>query len=442
VAPTVTVSQSSIPQSGNKPLYLYGAPGLQLSRTPTPGAPAYVNLLELASVVWTQAPALQSNSTLDPSVNPNVPVNLYLASNNAGGQNRDITVSLACSSGGTTLTANRVINLSTAVTLQTFNLPLGAPLTCTTGNRWVLTIRNNTVGAGSRELRVYPVSGGNTSQVVLPTTTVINVNSVAVYDAVYPGGGAIVTTLSGTTVYVRSVISDPFGSFDITSASILITDSTGSVRVNGATMTQAADSGAATKTYEYAYAVPAGGPAGAWTARVTGVEGTEGTVTDLAQTALNVIIPMPSITAVKAVSTYSDPYNNTTNPKSIPGAVMLYTLTVINSGLGPVDADTMTVTDPIPSNTSMCVSTLCSNPPVTFTCSAAPACGLTYNYATAVSYTNQPGGVGPYNYTPVPDAGGYDAAVTGFRVNPAGAFNGVAGPPYSQFTIQFRVKIK
>ena len=151
---------------------------------------------------------------------------------------------------------------------------------------------------------------------------------------------------------------------------------------------------------------------------------------------------MPSITAVKAVSTFSDPYNNTTNPKSIPGAVMLYTVTVINSGLGPVDANTTTVTDTISVNTSMCVSNLCSNPPVTFTCSAAPACGLTYTYATTVTYTNRAGGVGPYDYTPVPDADGYDAAVTGFSVNPAGVFNWAAGAPYPQITIQFKVKIK
>jgi len=208
-APTVIVSQSSIPQSGNKPLYLYGTPGLQLSRMQTPGTPAYVNLLEGQTVTWTETPVLQANSTLDPSVNANVPVNLYLASNNAGGQNRNITVSLVCSSGGTALTANRVIFLSTAVTPQSFNLPLGATLPCAAGNSWRLTIRNNTGGPGSRELRVYPVSGGNISQVVLPTTTVINVDSVAVYDAAYSGGSAIVTTPTGTTVYVRTVISDP-----------------------------------------------------------------------------------------------------------------------------------------------------------------------------------------------------------------------------------------
>ena len=56
--------------------------------------------------------------------------------------------------------------------------------------------------------------------------------------------------------------------------------------------------------------------------------------------------------------------------------------------------------------------------------------------------TNRAGGVGPYDYTPVPDASGYDAAVTGFRVNPSGAFSGSTGPPDPQFTLQFRVKIK
>jgi hypothetical protein len=32
--------------------------------------------------------------------------------------------------------------------------------------------------------------------------------------------------------------------------------------------------------------------------------------------------------------------------------------------------------------------------------------------------------------------------VTGFQVKPSGAFSGVGGPPYSQFTVQFQVKIQ
>lgn len=446
-APTVIVSQSSIPQSGNKPLYLYGDPGLQLSRTPTPGAPAYVNLLELQSVVWTEAPVLQANSTLDPTVNPNVPVNLYLASNNAGGQNRDITVSLACSSGGTVLTANRVIFLSTAVTLQTFNLPLGAPLTCTAGNSWVLTIRNNTTGAGSRELRVYPVSGGNISQAVLPTTTVINVDSVAVYDAAYPGGIAIVTTPTSTIVYVRSVISDPFGSFDITSASIIITDSTGSVRVNGAAMTQVADSGTLTKTYEYSYAVPAGGPAGNWTVRVVGAEGTEGTVSDLAQTALNVYIPMPNILILKSAMTISDPFNGVVNPKAIPGAIMQYTIQTSNQGDGAADNNSLAVTDRIPANTELFVNDIgvVGSGPVLFT-DGAPSSGLTYTFsglgsgADSLSFSNDGGA--SFTYTPAPDANGCDPSVTDVRISLGGAFTFSAGLPRPSFTLQFRIRVK
>jgi len=442
-ASTVTVSASAIPAQGNKPLYLYDAtsvPAYKLSRTPMAVTPAAFVAIPRGNTTWTWTlnPALQSSVT----ITTNIPVDLWLSTNST--RNYDIPVTLRC---GAVVVATQTQTIAltngAAPALFHFNLPLAAAYICPAGS-WILTVANTQgAGVGLRDIRVYPApAAGSYSRAVLPSQNVINVNSVAVYDAAYPGGSGIVTTLTGTTVYVRSVISDPFGSYDIASASIIITDSTGSVRVNGAAMTQVADSGAATKTYQYAYAVPAGGPAGNWTVRVTGAEGTEGTVTDLAQTALNVVIPMPSITAVKAVSTYSDPYNNTTNPKSIPGAVMLYTVTVVNSGLGPVDADSMAVTDPISTNTIMCVSALCSNPPVAFTCSAVPACGLTYNYAAAVTYTNQPGGAGPYNYTPVPDAGGFDAAVTGFRVNPAGAFNGVGGPPYSQFTLQFRVKVK
>lgn len=150
----------------------------------------------------------------------------------------------------------------------------------------------------------------------------------------------------------------------------------------------------------------------------------------------------PSITGVKTVQTLSDPYNTTTDPKAIPGAVMLYTLTVVNSGPGAADADTLAITDPVPSDTMLCVSTLCSDPPIAFTCSAVPACGLTYTYATAVTYTNRAGGVGPYDYTPAPGADGYDGLVTGFRVNPAGAFSASGGAPHPQFTVQFKVKIK
>ncbi len=155
----------------------------------------------------------------------------------------------------------------------------------------------------------------------------------------------------------------------------------------------------------------------------------------------NTVSLPPLITFAKTSVASSDPANGTANPKAIPGSEMLYTITATNSGYGAVDTNSTMVTDTIPANMSLCVSTLCSNPPVVFSCSAAPSCGLTYGYATNVSYSNQVGGGAPYTYTAVPDATGYDANVTGIKINPSGIFNGVNGTSPS-FSLTFKMKIK
>lgn len=152
--------------------------------------------------------------------------------------------------------------------------------------------------------------------------------------------------------------------------------------------------------------------------------------------------PSPSITVLKSVQTYSDPVNATSNPKAIPGSEMTYTILVTNSGAGTVDTGTTVINDPIPANMSICVSTLCSNPPVVFSCSAVPVCGLTYSYAAAVTYSIAGGGGAPFTYTPVPDAAGYDAAVTGVQITPAGFFNGASGGNNPSFSLSLRMKIK
>jgi uncharacterized repeat protein (TIGR01451 family) len=52
----------------------------------------------------------------------------------------------------------------------------------------------------------------------------------------------------------------------------------------------------------------------------------------------------------KTSTVISDPFNNVTNPKSIPGAVMEYGITLTNTGA--VSATVVTITDPIPTNTT------------------------------------------------------------------------------------------
>lgn len=52
------------------------------------------------------------------------------------------------------------------------------------------------------------------------------------------------------------------------------------------------------------------------------------------------------VAVAKTSRVYSDPVNNTTNPKAIPGAVVQYCITVTNSGA--VDATGVSIADPIP----------------------------------------------------------------------------------------------
>ncbi len=151
---------------------------------------------------------------------------------------------------------------------------------------------------------------------------------------------------------------------------------------------------------------------------------------------------LPSLTVIKSVQTVSDPVNGTTSPKIIPGSVMQYTVQVINSGAGSTDAGTMVVNDAIPADTIMCVANVCSNPPVAFACSSTPSCGLSYSYGNDVTYSNQAGGGAPYSYLPSPDANGFDANVTGVRINPTGSFNGASGGNNSTFSLIFKVKVK
>jgi uncharacterized repeat protein (TIGR01451 family) len=148
----------------------------------------------------------------------------------------------------------------------------------------------------------------------------------------------------------------------------------------------------------------------------------------------------PTLVVTKTSQAFSDPLNNTTNPKRIPLGVTQYSITVRNQGPGFVDASTLVITDPVPANTDMYVSTA-SGDPVVFV-DGAPASGLTFNYAANVRYSNQPGGGPPYTYTPVPNAAGFDPNVTGFRIAPTGMMNAatVAGNP--NFTVRFRVRVR
>lgn len=438
-APQVIVSPSQIPSSGTKPLYLRSTAGIPLSRVPAPPGEALVVLNGNGdSQQWVLNPPLQLPVTLAAG---GIPVRLWLSRTSGGfWQGRNITVTLANSVAGTIGTISQSMSVPRSPAppaLYTFVVPNPAAATYPAGSTFSLTV-TRTGGGGNT--RVHPYGVDSASRVELNSSTVINVDAVAGYDAAYPGGSVAASFQRGDTVYVRAVVSDPFGSFDISGALLELVDANGTVQVANAAMTQVADSGAATRTYEYAYTLPGAAAIGTWTMRVTASEGTEGNVTDLGLATFEVAQLMPTLLVSKVSEVLSDPFNASANPKRIPGAIVRYVIGVTNSGPGAVDASSLVVTDRVPADAALYVAAG-GGGPVEFI-DGVPPSGLAFNPAADVTYSNQPGGGAPYTYTPVPDGQGFDGAVTGVRIAPTGVMNAAGGSGQPSFSLRLRIRIR
>lgn len=441
-APTVIVSASAIAASGNKPLYL--AAGNTLSRN-VPGALADETINNGATATWTLTPALATSLTVDAS-SGSIPVTLTLGETGAG-QQRNYTISLSSSDGaiGTfaTLSLNN-IDLNPPIT-PTYNLALTTPgdKVLPAGSTITLTITNTS--GNNRNIVVTP----NGSYVNLPSNTVINVDSVQFYDAAYPGGSPITTTVPGATVYIRSVVSDPFGDFDITSSNITILDPLGTPVISGADLAasevvEVPSDNPATRTYDYAYTIPATATDGTWTTQVIANEGSEGTISH--QRNASILVSSASLTILKLVQTISDPIHGTTNPYNIPGAQMLYTIQVTNNGGGSTDTDTVVVNDTIPANTALRVTDLggAGSGPILFI-DGSPVSGLNYTFTSLGSLTDDlefsTDGV-DWTYAPTADANGVDTNVRHIRINPKSAMLGNGGGGDPNFQIRFMVIVQ
>lgn len=457
-AANVIVSQSQVAAGGIKSLYLFDlasadphgfndGPQPYLSRTPPGGGQAHVNVdKNAAPVAWTMTPQLSRDFTISGGLAPQVfvPVTLYLSKNGARGDpvRRDLRIRLD-SIGPTSTRIGNTVTLQfaapprTAPIPITFNIPVDNDTTLLQGSQMTLTLTNVTPGGGNRRIRVWPVVGGNNSRVEMDSSTVINVDSVGFFDAPSPGGAPVTTITPGLDIFVRADVGDPFGNFDIAGATLGIDDALGVPQVAAQAMAAVANPDQATSTFEFQYTVPATGAPGTWTASVTANEGTEGIVTHQGSGVFDVV--RPGILVSKLSRVISDPANGTIDPKRIPGATVEYEVTVTNQGFGLVDDTSLVITDLVPVNTDLFVDTGAGDPIVFI--DGATASGLSYTFASDVTFSSQPGGGTPYTYVPVPDAAGFDPLVTEMQVNPTGVMNGASGGNNPSFVIRFRVRI-
>ena len=163
---------------------------------------------------------------------------------------------------------------------------------------------------------------------------------------------------------------------------------------------------------------------------------------------LSVEIQPPALVLQKSVLTVFDPFNNTVDPKAIPGSWVDYTITASNTGSGEVDSDSLSVADPIPVNVAMFVGDLgaAGSGPVEFTDGTGSASsGLSYNFGGLADPTDDVEfsiDGADYSYVPVPDVDGFDAAVRFIRVNPAGPFLGGAPGTPTTFDLRIRVRLQ
>lgn len=151
----------------------------------------------------------------------------------------------------------------------------------------------------------------------------------------------------------------------------------------------------------------------------------------------------PVVNVTLESQTLSDPVNGTAFPKAIPGAEVLHTVSVTNSGGDSVDTDTFVINHALAADSGLRVSDFdgSTSGPVQFS-DGSPVSGLSYSFVSLgntsddVEFSNDNGT--SYNYAPTPGPNGTDPAVTNIRINPQGTFNGNSGggDPSAQFSFK------
>ncbi len=218
----------------------------------------------ITTATFTQSPALCSSLTIKAGA---ISVtNFVTIGSGTMPANPNITAVLKY--GATTIATliNPVYNSGTG--LLTWTGALGADITVPAGQAIVLEITTAQAGVA---FTINYDSQSKPSKIELLTSTYIDITSYAVYNAPYPGGSIITASAPGTTVYLRAVVTDPFGFDDITGLSINISGSP-------VTATSVATA-ACTRTYEYTWVTPATG--GTYAIPATAFEGYENTVTSV-----------------------------------------------------------------------------------------------------------------------------------------------------------------
>lgn len=368
------------------------------------------------------------NDVVLPSGN-DVEVLLCIRRFNSTEMSRDVRVEIRRENIAGTLgeTRNLTIADSGSAIMAAFGIPLTSDWTLTASNPLQMRIIN-TSPTTNREIRVYSnttgCAAGDYSRADFYTNTVVNVDEVEVHSSVYPDDDPITHSEDNSaTVYARSVVSDPFGSFDISGALFEMYDKDNNLVAGPAAMTQVNDNvSLGQKTYQLGFTVPPW-PGSSYVLKVTGQEGVEGAVTHSDVTDFIVEPAFPSLSITKLASSAS----------ADPGSTVSYTVQVSNTGSG--NATNVVFTDPIPNFTLLDYNKYGSLLPVMFV-DGDPSSTLTMG---TVRFSKDDGA--NWNYIPISMGGGapvgFDSLITNIRIPMIGVL-----PPGRSFTLHYDVQVE
>jgi len=366
---------------------------------------------------------------------------IWIQAQNGGGS-RTVQVELFNGNTGVQIgAANQSISWN-ANGWQSVQVPIAiaADTTLATGD-FIRVVLTNT-STNSRNIQIRTLRNGIKSQLQIQSSTVINVDNISVYDAAWPSTVQYSSYVPGSTVFIRALVSDPFGSADITSATLTIDDpNSPPSQVTNAAMTLVDAPTTASRLFEYSYLIPAT-PEGLWPLSATANEGFEAAVSHTGTDTM--IVGTANITISKNSAVLSDPIN-ATNPKAIPGAIVEYIINVSNAGYGYINTDSIVLTDPVAGGTTF----FFGNPldPITFTDGAVTS-GLTFTFSGLASTTDDidfSNDGGSTFVTPTTDANGFDTTappINFIRINPKGEFQGGDTVNNPSMEIKFRVRVQ
>lgn len=238
--------------------------------------------LASTTVSFTQTPVLAENLVLPSGSVVGTQVH-YAVSSGTMPASPAVTATLRYGSTTIATSTSATANATTGSGLMTFTFPaLSSAVTVPSGQAITLDITSAVTGV-TYQINYDSVSAA--SRVTLPTTTVIHTDLVGVYDAPYPGGTLVTSPANGQILYVRALVGDPFGAYDITSVPLAI-DGPGTTGDINVTLTDAnvVASTAATKLYQYEWRT--GSTPGAYSVVATAKEGYE-SITSQRSTTVN-----------------------------------------------------------------------------------------------------------------------------------------------------------